>query len=518
MTYRAGNLVSVTQTLLLGIPLTLALGACTDDGGSEDDEVGDTGTTEEDTTDETETADDSETGTAEEETETTGEPDPDFPLCTCEDFPDAGTCYAVPAGDAEALLIAANSMEDGDALVMGLGHTELDNQVTIRADGISVCGQGMGEEGDFEQGTTLDFLPQMSQSNGIDIVGDDIVVRDLAIVDAKKDGLRIEDSTGVTIQRVRVTWRNEGDSNNGAYGIYPVKVTKVLIEDSAAYNSSDAGIYVGQCAHAIVRNNVAMGNVAGIEIENTQYADVYGNLAEDNTGGLLIFDLPGNPIIGHDVAIHDNMIIANNRVNFAPGGTVKQIPPGTGTFTLASRRVEIYDNVYTDNGTGDIAILSGLVIEGDPAAWGLSMGELVGDIEGVELPTEGDTVFNYETNNIWVHGNEHSGGGTNPFLSTPDQELGVLLALLYASDLPIDSVLYDTIGESSFHTTDPAENSNDNHICMGDNPGGSFVSLNVEVTSMTMGATTDDLFQPEAPYTPFDCDAFSMGPIVPPDM
>ena len=50
-----------------------------------------------------------------------------------------------------------------------------------------------------------------------------------------------------------------------------------------------------------------------IEIENTQFADVYDNLAEDNSAGLLVFDLPGNPVLGRDVDIHDNQIINNNR-------------------------------------------------------------------------------------------------------------------------------------------------------------------------------------------------------------
>ena len=522
MKYRHDLFSTATRTFLLSLPLALPLAACSDDAGSTDtDPTSETGDGDGDASGDGDgdTAGDGDGDTAGDgDGDTTGdgdgdtEPDPNFPNCSCDQF--EGDC--TQASTAEEILIAANSLEDGGTLVIGLGHIELDNQVTIRAENATVCGQGMGTEGSFDEGTVLDFASQQTQSNGIDAVGDNFTVRDLAIVDAKKDGLRVEDSSYVTIQRVRATWRDEDNPDNGAYGLYPVKVTHVLMEDSEAYNSADAGIYVGQCQHAIIRNNIAKGNVAGIEIENTQYADVYGNLAEDNTGGLLIFDLPGNPIIGHDVSVHDNVVINNNRSNFAPGGTVRQIPPGTGTFAMASRRVEIFNNTYENNNSSDIVLLSGLVIEGDPTAWEVTEEELVGDVENCELPTGDGVYYNYETNNILVHGNTHSGSGTNPYNATPDQEFGVLIGILYAGNLPVDNVLYDTLGESAFDTMDPGGNSNDNSLCIGENDAGTFASLNVEVTQG--GGDIDSLFRPAAPFTPFDCTQLDMGPIVPPEM
>lgn len=456
-----------------------------------------------------------------EESGTTGDNSADFPNCSCDEFT-TGTCYAVTSDDEEGLQIAANSMVDGDALVLGLGVFELDNQVTIRGDDITVCGQGMGEEGNFEMGTILDFAEQAAQSNGLDAVGDRFTVRDLALVDAKKDALRVEDSDYVTIQRVRATWRNESSSKNGAYGLYPVSSNHVLIEDSEAYNSADAGIYVGQCQNAIVRNNIAMRNVAGIEIENTQFADVHGNHAEDNTGGLLIFDLPGNPIFGRDISVHDNTVINNNRSNFATGGTVQAIPVGTGTFAMASRRVEIFNNTYADNATMDIALISGLVIEGNQDSWAIPVDEVVGDIEGLDLPTDGKVVYSFRTDNVHVHDNTHSGSGTNPALSSFKQELGLLLAFVYGANLPVDQLLYGTIGESSFDPVDPTLNSNDHHICLGDtNEGATFASLNIEGLLNENGEIVgeyEDLYRPDAPFTPFDCGDFQAGPIIPPDM
>lgn len=183
------------------------------------------------------------------------------------------------------------------------------------ASGVNLVGQGIDT-------TTLSFTGVSAQTNGIDVIGDDFLVQDLTVLDAGKDGIRVEASVGVTFRRIRATWTNEGRSSNGAYGIYPVSSQNVLVEDSFAENASDAGLYVGQCRNVVVRRNRVTGNVAGLEIENTQYADVYENHAEDNTGGIVVFDLPGNPIVGRDVRLRDNTIVRNNRRNFAPGGTV----------------------------------------------------------------------------------------------------------------------------------------------------------------------------------------------------
>jgi parallel beta-helix repeat protein len=311
---------------------------------------------------------------------------------------------------------------------------------------------------------------------------------------------------------MRATWTNAGDKTNGAYGIYPVKSQNVLVEECFAENASDAGLYVGQSQHVIVRNNTVTGNVAGLEIENTQFADVYGNTAENNTGGIVVFDLPGNPIVGRDVRLRDNIIRNNNRSNFSPGGTVQMIPAGTGTFAMASRRVEITGNTYENNNTVDIAIISGLIVEQDTTKWEHDTSVLVGPYEDLGLlpgATEG-TIVNYRTENILVANNTHMGSGDKPDLG---RDLGFALANLF-SDSDVDSILYDTVGESVFDETDAAANTNDNHICVGGNPNGTFASLNllpklgppIDLSSPILRITT-------APFAPFDCTALDGEPV-----
>jgi parallel beta-helix repeat protein len=425
-----------------------------------------------------------------------------------------GTCLEFTEEQETDLLDALNALGDGTTIVLGAGTFDLDNALTIRgANGVTLTGQGIDV-------TILDFSTQTTQSNGVDVVGDDFSISHVTIVDSKKDGLRIEDSRNVRIQFVKATWSGGPSTMNGSYGIYPVRCVNVLMEDCEATNASDAGLYVGQSINVVVRRNVARQNVAGLEIENTQFADVYENIVEDNTGGLLIFDLPGNPVVGRDIQVHDNTIRMNNRLNFAPSGsTVSQIPAGTGTFTLASRRVEIANNTYASNDTTDIAVVSGLAIQSSTAAWAIPLDMVGGSTVGLNLPIIGNDILNFPTTEIWIHGNSHSMSGTLPDgRDTMARPLGALLSIVYffRGMGPVDSVLYDGIGEMVDPVV-PANNTNLNHICVEGETGATFAVLDLPALAamldMGMFPSTDDIYQPDPPYVPFDCTGFTAGPI-----
>lgn len=434
-----------------------------------------------------------------------------YPRISCDTI--ATACVQVEAAQASELFNVLNELESGTTVVLGAGTFDLNNAATIRdADHITLTGQGIDV-------TILSFLNQPAQANGVDVVADDFIISHLTITDSKKDGLRIEDSERVWIDHIKVTWSGGPLTTNGSYGIYPVRCTDVLMEFSEAYNASDAGLYVGQSINVIVRNNIAKQNVAGLEIENTQYADVYENLVEENAGGLLVFDLPGNPVIGRDISIHHNTIRRNNRANFAPSGTtVSQIPAGTGTFALASRRVEIRNNTFFDNNTTDIAILSGLAIRSSTAAWAIPVADARGNLEGLDLINTGTHYLNFRSYDVLVHDNTHDMSGTMP--DDSDQmarPLGVLLAVLFFGT-EVDELLYDGIGD----TVDPmvpANNTNLNHVCIANEGTATFAVLDLPklgaMVDMGMLPSIADIYRPEAPFAPFDCNTLSSGPIVP---
>ncbi|MGI9289516.1 MAG: hypothetical protein ACR2P1_29380 [Pseudomonadales bacterium] len=78
--------------------------------------------------------------------------------------------------------------------------------------------------------------------------------------------------------------------------------------------------------------------VEGIEIENSTLADVYENRTTENTGGILVFDLPNLEVSGGErTRVYNNEVFDNNTANFAPeGNIVGQVPAGTGIVVMAN--------------------------------------------------------------------------------------------------------------------------------------------------------------------------------------
>ena len=212
----------------------------------------------------------------------------------------------------------------GTVIEIPAGKHALDRVLTLRANGVTIRGEG-------SQKSILSFKNEISGPEGMLVYASDFTIEHLAIEDSKGDGLKINDGENITIRDVRVEWTGGPKTTNGAYGIYPVKSKNVLIEDSASFGASDAGIYVGQSQNVIVRRNRAEKNVAGIEIENTIGADVYENTATGNTGGILVFNMPNLPQPGQATRVFKNRSIDNNLANFAAkGAAVASVPAGSG--------------------------------------------------------------------------------------------------------------------------------------------------------------------------------------------
>ena len=249
----------------------------------------------------------------------------------------------------EALIL----MSEGDTLIMRSGFYSFEDGISLDVDNVTVIGEGMNE-------TILDFKNQQSGAQGFLVTSNKVTLKDFAILDAKGDALKVIGSKGINMINLRTEWTGGPKSTNGAYGFYPVESEDVLIDGCIAIGASDAGIYVGQSKNIIVRNSIAQYNVAGIEIENSYYADVYNNLASHNTGGILIFDLPDLPQQGgHHIRVFDNKSIDNDTDNFAPeGNIVGEVPRGTGIIIMANSDVEIFNNVMSGNGTVNLSVVS----------------------------------------------------------------------------------------------------------------------------------------------------------------
>jgi parallel beta-helix repeat protein len=249
----------------------------------------------------------------------------------------------------EALILAS----PGDIIRISEGLYQLEDSLSIDIDGLILEGEGMNK-------TILSFKNQLSGAQGLSVTSNGVTLRDFAVEDAKGDAIKVKGVDNINFIRIRTEWTNGPDELNGAYGLYPVESKNVLIDSCVAIGASDAGIYVGQSENIIVKNSRVEFNVAGIEIENSYYADVHNNHAENNTGGILVFDLPDIPQQGgHHVRVFRNKSINNNTDNFAPeGNIVGEVPRGTGIIIQANSHVEIFDNDIGGNDTINIAVVT----------------------------------------------------------------------------------------------------------------------------------------------------------------
>ena len=279
--------------------------------------------------------------------------------------------------------------QPGDVIDIPEGFYELKRGLSLNVSGVTIRGAGMNK-------TILSFKHQVQGAEGLLINASDFTIEDLAIEDTPGDAIKINEGVNIIVRRLRTEWTGGPAEKNGAYGIYPVQTENVLIEDSVAIAASDAGIYVGQSKNIVIRNNRVEYNVAGIEIENSIGADVYGNVVMNNTGGILVFNMPALLQSGHSTRVYQNTITNNNTDNFGAEGTpVASVPAGSGVVINSNDRVEIFDNDIADNNTANIIVSSYF-----------STGYF----------GKGEVVDKYDPypETIYVYGNRFSGGGSSP--------------------------------------------------------------------------------------------------------
>ena len=357
-----------------------------------------------------------------------------------------GTCIALAAGASQTeVQTALIEIETGGTVAFAAGTFSFTSDLSLDVDGVTVKGAG-------QDATILSFKDQTVGPQGLLVTANDFLIHDIALEDSPGDALKVLGATGVTIHDVRVEWTGGPKETNGAYGLYPVQCTNVVIEDSIVEGASDAGIYVGQSTNIAVRRNRAHNNVAGIEIENSSRADVYENTASQNTGGVLVFNLPDLEVEnGHGTRVYDNQITDNNTVNFAPvGNIVGLVPAGTGIALLAAHEVEIFGNTITDHVSVNIGIIS-YVPTGNP----------VTDDSYDQYPTA-----------IHIHDNVVTGVSDNP-----TGQLGALLISAIGELFPqgpyiVPDVAWDGVLDPARTPGAPADK-----ICIQNNGDADFINL-----------------------------------------
>ncbi|NNC60685.1 MAG: hypothetical protein HKO05_11935 [Erythrobacter sp.] len=309
----------------------------------------------------------------------------------------------------EALILAA----PGDDIVLEAGRFVLTDGLSLDVDGVTVRGAGM-------EATVLDFAGQQGSGEGLLVTSDNVTLRDFAVENPKGDGIKSKGADNILYHQIRVTWTAGPRRENGAYGIYPVESTGILVDGCEVSGASDAGIYVGQSSKITVRNSIATDNVAGIEIENSRDAIVEANFVTRNTGGILVFDLPNLPVMGGgNVVVRNNLVVGNTTPNFAPpGNPVAGVRRGTGIMVMANEKVWVEGNILRDNPTAPFMVVAYNQAFDDPN-------------------------YNPYAREVVIAENDVDRGGY-----APDLEGGEVLAQMFGGALP--PILWDGIQSDSY--------------------------------------------------------------------
>ena len=369
----------------------------------------------------------------------------------CPTGSEGGVTWFIPDGPDEQsqTLAAFFAAVAGDTIEFGEGAFEFSTTLVMaHKEGITIRGQGIDR-------TILDFLTSFSPE-GISLSHmTGITIEDLTITDTPGFSLKVSDSDFVVLRNLRAMWSSADtnpnddiddrggmdpkipstldvtcvralsfpqstgtyvdrngvtrnyvtDSGNGGYAIYPVLSNNVLLDNVIALGASDAGIYVGQSNDVIVKNSEALFNVAGFEIENTDRADMFDNVAHCNTGGFLVFDLPGLNQYGDRTRAYQNYSGYNNTPNFAPGGIVSAVPQGIGFLQLGYDELEVFANLIEFNRTVGFVFVGHELLDGNTN----------NPDKRMDLYPEG----------IFVHDNDFRTNGTSP---QPPEEGAIICA------------------------------------------------------------------------------------------
>jgi parallel beta-helix repeat protein len=327
------------------------------------------------------------------------------------------------------------TINNGDTLDLPEGNFMFTKSLAMEGkSNIVIRGKGIDK-------TILSFKNQTEGAQGLLVSnGKNIALQDFSIEDAKGDNLKVSEVVGLTLSRIRSVWAAGPKTENGAYALYPVLCKHVLIENCIAMGSSDAGIYVGQSDSVIIRNSKAYWNVAGIESENSRWVEIYENEAYENTGGILIFDLPGLTQYGHSTKVYNNKVHDNNHENFAAkGNIVASIPPGTGFMILATHQLELTNNEIHNNKTVGIGVISYDLVTA------LNEGEVeqensIGGVQTVNNNYLLDTLYNPYPYKILIHDNTYSNSHWFPALGHDIGKLFFMKSFMNPPDIAYDGI------------------------------------------------------------------------------
>lgn len=312
-------------------------------------------------------------------------------------YGETGTLVTNGGPGSGSLQAAIDAASPGDKLLIQSGT--YDEHVEISTADLKLVGCG-GATNDRPRITPAAGATGLDRVRGVQATDvDGLYFQSLDFFDWDEDGIFVSGQLGSPISGV--TFRDiTGDGNiNSRYIIFPQFADNVLIEGSRVWNCDDAAVYAGKDTNVVIRYNESFENVAGIEVENCEFATVHNNYSHDNSGGMLVFEDPSiTPQVNNNHDVFNNVVSENNTPNFAPSGFVQNIIRGTGLLLIVTDDSEYHHNIVLNNDTLGLVLI---------------------DHEGVNILTGGPTFFpksvDPTNNDNFIHDNANvNNNGGNP--------------------------------------------------------------------------------------------------------
>ena len=284
-------------------------------------------------------------------------------------YPAAAGALTINVTPGQSIQAAVDQAQPGDTVSIAPGtYTEAGRPcpsepdhtcaVVVTKDDISIVGRstnppvvlqaGVGQDQGIAVGKSAD--PSCLTDDSLQVNGS--LIQRLTVKGFQDDGVFLFCVDGFRVTETRTV-------DNLEYGIFPSHSFNGRVDHSFASGANDTGIYIGQSHDVLIDANLATDNVSGFEIENSTRVRATGNVSTGNTGGILVFALPGLDVKSNsNNEVDHNVVSKNNRDNTCldPSDAVCGVPIGTGVLVLAADDNRVHDNVVKGNDSFGIAV------------------------------------------------------------------------------------------------------------------------------------------------------------------